>query len=68
MKVIVNGKDQELEASTTIAILLEAMQLTGKRLAVEVNNEIVPRGNHTTHTLADNDKIEIVHAIGGGSA
>ena len=66
MNVIVNGQDQVLANSTTIADLLEAMELTGKRLAVEVNDEIVPRGNHATHTLSDNDKIEIVHAIGGG--
>ncbi len=67
MNITINGKNQKVGPSTTIADLLETMQLTGKRLAVEVNDEIVPRGNHTTHKLSDNDKIEVVHAIGGGS-
>jgi len=66
MNIIVNGEARDVAESTSIADLLEQMQLTGKRLAVEINDEIVPRGEHTTHILSDNDKIEIVHAIGGG--
>jgi len=46
--------------------LLEEMALTGKRLAVEVNLEIVPRSSHMTHMLRAGDRVEIVHAIGGG--
>lgn len=66
MNITVNGETRNVSDSTSVADLLEQMQLTGKRLAVEINDEIVPRGEHTTHTLSDNDKIEIVHAIGGG--
>ncbi|VAW82114.1 Sulfur carrier protein ThiS [hydrothermal vent metagenome] len=67
MNITVNGQCRELNSEITITGLLEIMQLTGKRLAVEVNGEIVPRGNHSAHTLKDDDTIEIVHAIGGGS-
>ena len=66
MNIIVNGKARNVGESRSVADLLEQMQLTGKRLAVEINDEIIPRGEHTTHTLSDDDKIEIVHAIGGG--
>ncbi len=67
MNIIVNGQPQELNSQVTITDLLKIMHLTGKRLAVEVNGEIAPRGSHSTHTLDEDDKIEIVHAIGGGS-
>ncbi|MEP4372681.1 MAG: sulfur carrier protein ThiS [Alloalcanivorax venustensis] len=42
------------------------MNLTGRRLAVEVNREIVPKSEHGTHTLQEGDTVEVVHAIGGG--
>lgn len=50
----------------TAAQLVDELGLTGKRIAMEVNMEIVPRSGYDTHTLQENDKVEIVHAIGGG--
>ena len=50
----------------TITTLLEAEDLAQRRVAVEVNGEIVPRGRHAEHRLHDGDKVEIVHALGGG--
>jgi len=52
--------------STPCALLIEEMGLAGRRLAVEVNLEIVPRSSHAAHQFQSGDKVEIVHAIGGG--
>ncbi|MDX1599514.1 sulfur carrier protein ThiS [uncultured Marinobacter sp.] len=66
MQVQVNGDGLELPAEATIADLIEHMALTGKRLAVEVNEDIVPRSQHPDFRLNDGDRVEVVHAIGGG--
>lgn len=66
MQVQVNGDGLELPTEATIADLIEHMALTGKRLAVEVNEDIVPRSQHPEFRLNDGDRIEVVHAIGGG--
>lgn len=66
MQVDVNGDAMELPAGATIATLIEKMALTGKRLAVEVNEDIVPRSQHSDFTLSEGDRVEVVHAIGGG--
>ena len=50
----------------TVAALLEARGLGGKRVAVERNGAIVPKSRHAMTTLADGDRIEIVVAVGGG--
>lgn len=66
MQVQVNGELMELEDRATIQDLVLRMELSGKRLAVEVNEDIVPRSQHTEFSLSDGDKVEVVHAIGGG--
>jgi len=66
MDIVLNGEPRSLAAGTTIASLLEAEGLVGRRVAVEVNGEIVPRGSHATHALAAGDRVEVVHALGGG--
>ena len=49
-----------------VRTLLAAKNLAQRRVAVEVNGEIVPRGRHGEHRLQAGDKVEIVHALGGG--
>jgi len=66
MKIQLNGESRDIPASSTAQDLVELLELTGKRLAMEVNLEIVPRTTYAQHPLCDGDKIEIVHAIGGG--
>jgi len=66
MLVQVNGEAMELPSGATIAALIEQLTLTGKRLAVEVNEDIVPRSQHPQFTLSEGDRVEVVHAIGGG--
>ncbi|HEB56426.1 MAG TPA: sulfur carrier protein ThiS [Gammaproteobacteria bacterium] len=66
MKILVNGQERELPDELTAAGLIEQMGLTGQRLAMEVNEEIVPRSTFDTHVFQDADRVEIVHAVGGG--
>ncbi|MGC8503584.1 MAG: sulfur carrier protein ThiS [Acidithiobacillus sp.] len=66
MRVLVNGEVREVPEGTTVAALLDRMDLGGRRLAVERNQEIVPRSAHAQTVLHDQDRIEVVHAVGGG--
>lgn len=64
--VRVNGEDRPLPAGSTLTDLLHQLGLAGRRIAVERNGDIVPRSQHGDTPLSDRDRIEIVHAIGGG--
>lgn len=66
MKIVLNGENFELKAGVTIRQLLEQLQLQNKRIAVEYNLEILPKSEHENTFLNENDRVEIVHAIGGG--
>ena len=66
MQILVNGKTRAAAEGITIAALLGELDLAGKRLAVEVNEDVVPRSQYPQHGLCDGDRVEIVHAIGGG--
>lgn len=66
MQVNVNGKAVELPDNSSILVLLEQLDMTTGRLAVELNTEIVPRSQHANTVLKHGDAVEIVHAIGGG--
>lgn len=66
MEIIINGEARDIAEQTTAAELLEQLSLTGERLAMEVNMEIVPRSEFDNHRFSAGDKVEIVRAIGGG--
>jgi len=66
MEFVVNGEPKQADAGYTVADLVRDMGLEGRRLAVEVNLDIVPRSFHAEHQLQAGDKVEVVHAIGGG--
>jgi len=66
MNVIINGEPQSLPTPMTVAALLAARGLEGKRVAVERNGEIVAKSRHAETLLAAGDRIEIVAAVGGG--
>lgn len=66
MDIRLNGATATLPGTATVHDLLLAQGLAERRVAVEVNGAIVPRGRHATHRLADGDVVEIVHALGGG--
>ena len=66
MQITVNGSTQSYSAPLAVADLLQRMALAGKKVAVERNGEIVPRGAHASTMLAEGDRLEIVVAVGGG--
>ena len=68
MNIHVNGEERAFELPKLSASdLLEQLGLQGRRVAVEVNQRIVPRAQHAEHWLQDGDKVEIVHFVGGGA-
>jgi sulfur carrier protein len=66
MNIQLNGEARQIEAGTTVIALLEMLGYLGKRVAVEKNGEIVPKSQHEQTVLQQNDKLEIVVAVGGG--
>ncbi|HRQ59302.1 MAG TPA: sulfur carrier protein ThiS [Azoarcus taiwanensis] len=66
IQVTINGQSETLDASLSVLGLLESRGLAGKRVAVERNGEIVPKGRHAETRLVEGDQIEIVVAVGGG--
>lgn len=66
IQIYVNGELKELAQTATLADLVAQLGLTGKRIAVEINTDIVPRSQHSETGLKAGDQVEIVHAIGGG--
>ncbi|CAD5106029.1 sulfur carrier protein ThiS [Zestomonas carbonaria] len=66
MRIQLNGEPYELPEGENLGDLLARLELTGKRVAVELNLDIVPRSQHAITSLREGDRVEIVHAIGGG--
>jgi len=66
VQVQVNGETHELAENSTVATLLEQLELASHPVAVEVNLDVVPRAQHAEHVLNDADQIEIVTLVGGG--
>ncbi|MDO8271509.1 MAG: sulfur carrier protein ThiS [Gammaproteobacteria bacterium] len=66
MRVIVNGDEVELPADATLIDLLQMLELGSTKVAVELNQSIVPRSRHAVQRLQQGDCVEIVYAIGGG--
>jgi sulfur carrier protein len=67
MKISINGNAKQFDSETmTVSALVMTLNLTGKRLAIEKNGEIVPRSQFADVVLQDGDKLEIVGAVGGG--
>lgn len=66
MDIELNGQPRRIDTGASVLALLEREGLAERRVAVEVNGEIVPRSLHAAHALAEGDRVEIVHALGGG--
>lgn len=62
----INGESRQFPAALSVAELIETLGYAGKRIAVERNGEIVPKGLHAMTQLASGDQLEIVVAVGGG--
>ena len=67
MQILINGNSRQFPAkSMTVADLVNALNVSGKRIAIECNGEIVPRSQFAEVMLKEGDKLEIVGAVGGG--
>jgi sulfur carrier protein len=66
ISVLVNGTPRQFEQAISVTTLIQDMQLSGKRIALERNGEIVPRSRFDEQLLSDGDRLEIVVAVGGG--
>ncbi|MCC5995087.1 MAG: sulfur carrier protein ThiS [Oceanicaulis sp.] len=66
MTVQLNGEARPLPAGLTLTGLLETLELDPRKVAVERNLEIAPRGQYGQIAIADGDRLEIVHFVGGG--
>ena len=67
MKLVINGNDQSVDGPITLGALIEKLGMKADRVAVELNLDIVPRSRWVETRLADGDRLEIVHFVGGGS-
>lgn len=66
MQIYLNGKEKQIPEGLDMAGLIQLLELTDQRIAVEVNAELVPRSTFPGHPLKANDQVEIIHAVGGG--
>lgn len=66
MQILLNGTPHDCPAAMTLADLLEANGYANRRVAVEINRQIIPRSQHGSTQLQPADQVEVVHAMGGG--
>ena len=66
MQITVNGQPRQLAAKATITQLLAELGLDQKRIAIEVNKDVISRSNHNKFQLTEGDYVEIIQAVGGG--
>lgn len=66
MQIILNGEPTDVSEGINMAELISQLALSNQRLAVEVNEELVPRSRFADHRLDRDDRVEIIHAVGGG--
>lgn len=66
MNIQVNGKSLEVVESLTIIDLIKQLNYQDQRIAIEINEAIIPKSSHGEFVISDNDKIEIIKAVGGG--
>ncbi|MDN4524371.1 sulfur carrier protein ThiS [Fictibacillus fluitans] len=66
MKLVVNGNTMEVAGVQTVGDLIKELKLAGKGAIVELNEEILSKSEHAEAVLANGDKVEIVHFVGGG--
>ena len=66
LKILFNGVEQQVEGIKSVAALLAENGYADRKVAVEINREIVPRSMHAERVVHDGDQVEVVHALGGG--
>jgi sulfur carrier protein len=66
MQIYLNGEEKQIPDASNMAGLIDLLDIQGQRFAVEVNEELVPRSTFNQHLLNENDRVEIIQAVGGG--
>ena len=66
MQIKLNGQMTEVDENTSLTLLLETLGMLDKRVAIEVNQQFIPRSEHISFILSSNDNVEIIQAVGGG--
>jgi len=66
IKVLLNGKNKTIKDKTNLNLLLKKLSIESNKVAIEINGEVVPKNDYEKKIIKTNDKIEIVHFIGGG--
>ena len=66
MNILVNGSEHDFPPDSNLSELLIRLEMQNKKIALEINKEVIPRGMYDNHVLNDGDVIEIIQAIGGG--
>jgi sulfur carrier protein len=66
MQIYLNGIEKQIPDRLDMAGLIEILDLKGQRIAVEINEELVPRSTFNGHIINEQDRVEIIHAVGGG--
>ena len=66
VQIVLNGEVTNVKQDATLSELLQMLKLQDKRIAIEVNQQVIPRSQHISFILSANDHVEIIHAVGGG--
>ena len=66
MKILVNGEKISLPEYSSIEDLIVHLGYQNQRIAIEINESIIPKSNHSSFLLQDLDKVEVINAVGGG--
>lgn len=66
LRVFINGESKEISGTPSLAELIDQLDLPAARIAIELNRDVVRRNDWNSTILKDNDRIEIVHFVGGG--
>jgi len=66
VKIIVNGEEISLPEDSNIQDLITLLGYSNKRIAIEINEAIIPKSKHQSHLLESLDRVEVINAVGGG--
>lgn len=66
MRLVINGEEKEIQSGNNVEDLLRELDIDGRHIAVALNLEVIPRSRYAETRLKEGDKVEIVHAVGGG--
>jgi thiamine biosynthesis protein ThiS len=67
LRIVVNGESREFNEGVTLSVLIDLLELPTQRIAVELNRQVVRRVDWSTTVLKNDDRLEVVHFVGGGS-